>query len=156
MQFCNMEKLNFPDFDFSLKNKQNKPYIFDPVRKKWLILTPEEWVRQHCVQFLLKEKNIPLGLLQVEKKINVNGTEKRYDLVVYNYDQSIVLLIECKAPTVGLTQKAFDQMARYNQVLKSDYLMLTNGLQHFYCQMDYQNSKYVFLADLPILKKNQS
>jgi len=156
MQICKMEKLNFPIFDLPLKNKQNKPHIFDPVRKKWLVLTPEEWVRQHCIQFLLKEKKTPLGLLQVERKFNVNGAEKRYDLVVYKPDQSIALLVECKAPSVNLTQKAFDQMAIYNRVLKSDYLMLTNGLQHFYCQMDFENGQYLFLPDLPILKRNQT
>ncbi len=149
MQFCTMDQLNFPDFDFSLKSKENKPYILDPIRKKWLVLTPEEWVRQHCIQYLLKNKKVPLGLLQVEKKLVVNQTVKRYDIVVFNRDQSISLLVECKAPSVNLTQKAFDQIARYNTILKSDYLMLTNGLQHFFCQMDYKENQYFFLADLP-------
>jgi hypothetical protein len=77
MQFCIMEKLNFPEFDFSFKSKENKTFIFDPIRKKWLVLTPEEWVRQHCIQFLLKIKNIPFGFIQVEKKLNVNHTRKK-------------------------------------------------------------------------------
>jgi hypothetical protein len=149
MQFYIMEKLNFPVFDFSFKSKENKPYIFDPIRKKWVILYPEEWVRQHCIQYLLKIKKFPLGLIQVEKKLNVNHTEKRYDLVVFNRNQSIYLLVECKAPTVNLTQKAFDQIARYNTELKSDYLMLTNGLKHFFCQMDYKKEQFLFLTDLP-------
>lgn len=152
MQFCNMDKLNFPDFEFSFKSKENKPHIFDPIRKKWLVLNPEEWVRQHCIQYLLNFKNVPLGLIQVEKKININQTEKRYDLVVFNRNQSISLLVECKAPSVNLTQKSFDQIARYNSILKSDYLMLTNGLKHFFCRMDYTKGHYVFLTDLPNFK----
>lgn len=149
MQFCIMEKLNFPNFDFSFKSKENKTFIFDPIRKKWLVLTPEEWVRQHCIQFLLKIKNVPLGFIQVEKKLNINNTEKRYDLVVFKPDFSIAVLVECKAPTVNLTQKTFDQIARYNTVLKSDYLMLTNGLIHFFCKMDLKKGQYLFLPDLP-------
>lgn len=155
MQFCNMEKLNFPEFDFSFKSKENKSYIFDPIRKKWLVLTPEEWVRQHCIQFLLKIKNVPLGFIQVEKKLSLNNTEKRYDLVVFKPDQSISVLIECKAPTVKLTQKTFDQIARYNSVLKSDHLMLTNGLIHFFCKMDFKKGQYFFLADLPEYNSGQ-
>ena len=100
-----MEKLNFPKFDFMFKSKENKSYIFDPVRKKWLILTPEEWVRQHCIQFLLKIKKVPIGFIQVEKKISFNNLVKRYDLIVFKPDQSIYLLIECKSPYVKLTQK---------------------------------------------------
>ena len=150
-----MEKLNFPEFDFSFKSKENKSYIFDPIRKKWLVLTPEEWVRQHCIQFLLKIKNVPLGFIQVEKKLSLNNTEKRYDLVVFKPDQSISVLIECKAPTVKLTQKTFDQIARYNSVLKSDHLMLTNGLIHFFCKMDFKKGQYLFLDDLPEYNSGQ-
>jgi len=149
MQFCNMEKLNFPEFDFYFKSKENKRYIFDPVRKKWLVLTPEEWVRQHCIQFLLKIKNVPIGLIQIEKKLSVNNTEKRYDLVVFKPDQSIYVLIECKSPSVKLTQQTFDQISRYNSVLKSNYLMLTNGFTHFYCKIDYKKGQYLFMTDLP-------
>ncbi len=155
MQFCNMEKLNFPEFDFSFKSKENKSYIFDPIRKKWLVLTPEEWVRQHCIQFLLKIKNVPLGFIQIEKKLSLNNTQKRYDLVVFKPDQSISVLIECKAPTVKLTQKTFDQIARYNSVLKSDHLMLTNGLIHFFCKMDFKKGQYLFLDDLPEYNSGQ-
>ncbi len=155
MQFCIMEKLNFPKFDFSFKSKENKTFIFDPIRKKWLVLTPEEWVRQHCIQFLLKIKNIPFGFIQIEKKLNVNHTEKRYDLVVFKPDHSIDLLVECKAPSVDITQKTFDQIARYNSVLKSDYLMLTNGLNHFFCKMDFQKGVYIFLPDLPVYISNK-
>ena len=150
-----MEKLNFPEFDFSFKSKENKNFIFDPIRKKWLVLTPEEWVRQHCIQFLLKIKNVPLGFIQVEKKLNINNTEKRYDLVVFKPDMSIMVLIECKAPQVNLTQKTFDQIARYNTVLKSDYLVLTNGLIHFFYKMDFKKGQYLFLPDLPTYNSSE-
>ena len=150
MQFCKMIKLNFPDYQYSIKSKENKSYIFDPIRKKWLVLNPEEWVRQNCVQFLINEKKIPIGLLQVEKKIEVFNTVKRYDLVVFNTEKKISLLVECKSPSVKITQEAFDQIARYNTVIQSEYLMLTNGLNHFYYQMDFKEKKYIYLTDLPI------
>ena len=155
MQFCIMDKLNFEKFDFSFKNKENKTYILDPIRKKWLILTPEEWVRQHCIIFLSKIKNIPLAFIQVEKKLNLNGSNKRYDLVVFKPDLKIFLLVECKAPTKKISQNTFDQIARYNTVLKSDYLMLTNGLNHFFCKMDFEKQKYYFLTDLPVYNSNK-
>jgi hypothetical protein len=144
-----MIKLNFPDYQYSIKSKENKSYIFDPIRKKWLVLNPEEWVRQNCVQFLINEKKIPIGLLQVEKKIEVFNTVKRYDLVVFNTEKKISLLVECKSPSVKITQEAFDQIARYNTVIQSEYLMLTNGLDHFYYQMDFKEKKYIYLTDLP-------
>lgn len=152
MQFCTMIKLNFPDYQYSIKSKENKSYIFDPIRKKWLVLNPEEWVRQNCVQFLINEKKIPIGLLQVEKKIEVFNTVKRYDLVVFNTEKKISLLVECKSPSVKITQEAFDQIARYNTVIQSEYLMLTNGLNHFYYQMDFKEKKYIYLTDLPTYK----
>jgi hypothetical protein len=144
-----MIKLNFPDYQYSIKSKENKSYIFDPIRKKWLVLNPEEWVRQNCVQFLINEKKFPIGLLQVEKKIEVFNTVKRYDLVVFNTEKKISLLVECKSPSVKITQEAFDQIARYNTVIQSEYLMLTNGLDHFYYQMDFKKKKYIYLTDLP-------
>ena len=150
-----MDNLNFPKFEFSTKIKENKSYIFDPIRKKWLVLTSEEWVRQHCIQYFIKTKNVPLGLIQVEKKLSVNLNPKRYDIVVYNRNKTIAVLVECKAPSIQLNQKTFDQIALYNSVLKSEYLMLTNGLNHFFCQMDYKKGKYVFLPDLPVNKLSE-
>ena len=114
-----------------------------------MLLSPEEWVRQHCIHYLINFKDYPVGLIQVEKKLKVNRREKRYDLVGFNRDGSIALLVECKAPTVPITQKSFDQVAQYNFVLNSDFLMITNGLHHFYCQMDFREKKYLFLKDLP-------
>ncbi|SHG25093.1 Type I restriction enzyme R protein N terminus (HSDR_N) [Flavobacterium segetis] len=147
-----MQQLNFPNYQFRFKNSENKVAIFDQIRKKFIILTPEEWVRQHVIQFLLIDKNYPISLINVEKVLKVNGLRKRYDVVVYNPDGSIFILIECKAPEIKTSQSTFDQIARYNMSMKAHYLMVTNGLNHYFCQMDYENEKYQFLTDLPLYK----
>jgi hypothetical protein len=144
-----MQQLNFPTYSFRFKNSENKVSIFDSVRKKFILLTPEEWVRQHVVEFLLVEKKYPKSLINVEKIVKVNGMNKRYDAVVFNSDGSIFLLIECKAPEITIDQKTFDQIARYNLSLNAQYLMVTNGLNHYFCQMDFENEKYTFLKELP-------
>lgn len=147
-----MDKLNFPDYGFQFKSNENKSFVFDPIRKKWLTLTPEEWVRLHCVQFLIKEKNYPASLIALEKKITIYNTVKRFDIVVYQPDHTVSVLVECKAPSVAITQSSFDQIARYNLKLKSNYLMVTNGMFHYFCQMDYTNKKYLFIKSLPSYK----
>ncbi|NMH26304.1 type I restriction enzyme HsdR N-terminal domain-containing protein [Flavobacterium solisilvae] len=144
-----MQKLNFPAYTFRFKNSENKVAIFDVIRKKFIILTPEEWVRQHTVQFLLEEKKYPKSHINVEKLIKVNDTSKRYDIAVFKPNGELFLLIECKAPEVSISQDTFDQIARYNLKLKAEYLMVTNGLNHYFCQMDFENEKYVFLKELP-------
>lgn len=144
-----MQKLNFYSYSFRFKNSENKVSIFDEIRKKFIILTPEEWVRQHVVQFLLEEKNYPKSHINVEKVLKVNGLRKRYDVVVYKPDGSIYILIECKAPEIKIAQATFDQIARYNMTMDAQFLMVTNGLEHYFCQMDFENEKYQFLADLP-------
>ena len=144
-----MQKLNFPTYSFRFKNSENKVSIFDEIRKKFILLTPEEWVRQHVVQFLLQDKKYPKSYINVEKLIKINDLSKRYDGVVFQPNGDIFLLIECKAPEVPISQQTFDQIARYNLVLKAKYLMVTNGLNHYFCQMDFENEKYVFLRELP-------
>ncbi|SDW52770.1 type I restriction enzyme HsdR N-terminal domain-containing protein [Flavobacterium degerlachei] len=144
-----MQKLNFYSYSFRFKNSENKVSIFDEIRKKFIILTPEEWVRQHVVKFLLEEKNYPKSHINVEKVLKVNGLRKRYDVVVYNPDGSIFILVECKAPEIKIAQATFDQIARYNMTLDAQFLMVTNGLDHYFCQMDFENEKYQFLANLP-------
>jgi hypothetical protein len=134
---------------FRFKNSENKVSIFDDIRKKFILLTPEEWVRQHTVQFLLQDKKYPKSHLNVEKLIKVNSLHKRYDIVVFQPNGTIFLLIECKAPEVKITQNTFDQIARYNLKLNAKYLMVTNGLNHYFCQMDFKNEQYVFLKELP-------
>ena len=147
-----MQKLHFPSYSFRFKNSENKVAIFDEIRKKFIILTPEEWVRQHVIQFLMVEKKYPKSLINVEKVLNVNGLQKRYDVVVFNSDGSIFVLVECKSPEVKTSQATFDQIARYNMTLKAEYLMVTNGLNHYYCQIDLSNEKYAFLTELPNYK----
>lgn len=144
-----MNQLNFKPYEFRFKTANDKCFIFDDIRKKFVVLQPEEWVRQHVVQFLIQEKNYPKSLINIEKELTINGLSKRYDIVVFLPSGDIFLVVECKAPSVKITQTTFDQIAQYNLVLKSHNLMITNGLNHYYCQMDYQNNRYVFLKNLP-------
>ncbi|RTY94969.1 type I restriction enzyme HsdR N-terminal domain-containing protein [Flavobacterium sp. GT3R68] len=144
-----MQKLNFPSYPFRFKNSENKVAIFDEIRKKFVILTPEEWVRQHVIQFLLLEKNYPKSHINVEKLLKINDLKKRYDVVVFNPDGTIFILVECKAPEIKISQGTFDQIARYNMTLNAQYLMVTNGHNHYFCQMDYKQELYQFLQELP-------
>lgn len=145
-----MQELNFPAYTFRLKNSENKPFIFDEIRKKFIRLTPEEWVRQHTVKHLIDKYNYPISLINVEKELTLHQVKKRYDAVVFNKDGSIHLIVECKAPQIRITQETFDQIARYNLSLQASYLFVTNGLQHYYCQLDYEAEKYHFLKDIPL------
>ncbi len=144
-----MRQLNFSKFDFRFKNTEKGIQIFDIIRKKFVMLQPEEWVRQHTVHFLITTKGYPKSLINLEKQLHVNGIAKRYDLLVFNPDGSILLLVECKAPEIQVDQKTFDQIAIYNKRLNATYLMVTNGLQHYYCQMDHKAEKYTFLKEIP-------
>lgn len=114
-----------------------------------MVLTPEEWVRQHVVHYLHVDKQYPLSLINVEKQIILNGLKKRYDIVVFNSDGSIHILVECKAPHIRITQETFDQIARYNFNLNATHLMVTNGLAHYSCQMLFDEEKYRFLKEIP-------
>ena len=144
-----MQELNFSSYAFRLKSSENKTLIFDIIRKKYVVLTPEEWVRQHVLRFLLEEKNYPASLIAVERQLKIHTRTKRTDIVVYNTQGTPEVLIECKAPSVKITQDAFDQIARYNLTANASYLMVTNGLSHFFCQIDAENETYVFLKDIP-------
>jgi hypothetical protein len=144
-----MQTLSFPSYAFRFKSSENKRLIFDPIRKKYVQLQPEEWVRQHCLQFILQDKGYPASLTNVEKKIKVGQTTKRYDIIVYKSNGQVALVVECKAPSVSISQNAFDQIARYNLTLKADFLMVTNGLDHYFCQMDHEQERYIFLNDIP-------
>lgn len=144
-----MHKLNFPSYQFRFKNSENKVLIFDVIRKKFVVLQPEEWVRQNCVHFLIEDKNYPKSLINVEKELKVNGLKKRYDIVVFKPSGHIQTVVECKAPNINIDQNVFDQIARYNLELKADILMVTNGLNHYYCEMDFENERYLFLKDIP-------
>ncbi|MGC1515662.1 MAG: type I restriction enzyme HsdR N-terminal domain-containing protein [Maribacter sp.] len=144
-----MQPLNFPSYTFRVKNRQNRTLIFDGIRKKFVVLSPEEWVRQHVVQFLITEKQYPASHINVEKQIEVNGLKKRYDIVVFKSKGQLHLLVECKAPEIKITQGTFDQIAQYNFKLNADYLMVTNGHSHFYCQTDAVEEKYHFMRQIP-------
>ncbi|CAL2084942.1 type I restriction enzyme HsdR N-terminal domain-containing protein [Tenacibaculum sp. 190524A02b] len=145
-----MQKLNLPTYDFRLKSNENKTLIFDSLRKKYVVLTPEEWVRQHFVHFLLEEKKYPVSLIAIEKQLIINNLKKRTDIVIFGKDGLPNIIVECKAPHIKITQNTFDQIARYNLKLQANFLVVTNGLQHFYCMLDTKNESYVFLRDIPI------
>jgi len=145
----NLPKLNFPKYHFRFKNMENNMAIFDKIRKKFVIIQPEEWVRQHCVNYLIEDKGFPISLINVEKEIKVAGLKKRYDIVCFNPNGKVFLNVECKAYSIKITQDTFDQIARYNMALDSEYLMVTNGLNHYYCKLDKHNCTYQFLEELP-------
>jgi len=112
-------------------------------------LHPEEWVRQHTLKYLMETKGYPSSLINVEKEIKLKNTRKRYDIVVFNSDGSIFIVIECKSYSISIGQDVFDQIARYNLELQASFLMVTNGLSHYYCTLDYKQNKYHFLRELP-------
>jgi len=144
-----LPKLCFPSSSFKLKEEGDKMYIFDLSRRKYVLLTPEEWVRQNCLHFLCKHKNFPMSMLSVEKSFKLNNLVLRYDIVAYSKKAKPVLLVECKAPEVKITQQTFDQIAIYNLELKVPYLLVTNGIELFCCSVDFDNSRFVFLSEMP-------
>ena len=147
-----MQKLNLPSYTFKLKSNKNKTLIFDNLRKKHMVLTPEEWVRQHFVQFLIEEKKYPVSLIAIEKQLVINNLKKRTDIVIFSSDGTPNIIVECKAPKIKIGQDTFDQIARYNLKLDANYLIVTNGLQHYFCKLDKENETYVFLKDIPNYK----
>ena len=149
MQKYKMLPLNLPPCLLKISNDAGKYSVFDVLRKKYIALTPEEWVRQHFVHYLIEHKGFPQALLANEVQIRLNATKKRCDTVLYRRDLSARLIVEYKAPSVEITQAVFDQITRYNMVLKVDYLIVTNGLQHYCCQIDYTRQAYCFLPEIP-------
>ena len=144
-----MQKLNLPEYSFKIKLEKGKPIIFDPLRKKTVRLTPEEWVRQNFVQFLIQEKKYSASLIAVEALVKVNSNPQRADLIVFDRQGNPVLVAEFKAPEVKITQQTFDQIARYNMELKVNYLIVSNGLEHFCCRINFAERNYTFLPDIP-------
>ena len=144
-----MTNLNLPKYSFRIKNKENKLYIFDKIRKKDLLLTEEEWVRQNFVSYLHEDKKYPLSLIALEKQCKVNDLVKRTDILVFDKTGSPYIIVECKAPQIAISQDTFDQIARYNMKLNATYLIVTNGLQHYFCQMDHVARQYQFLKEIP-------
>ena len=144
-----MIRLNFPEYKFQVLEKEGKLTIFDPARKKYVALTPEEWVRQHVIQYLHREKQVPLSLIGVETEIRLYKTRKRFDVAVFDRNGLPQLIVECKSPSVSVSQQVLDQVVRYNMSLKVSFLMLTNGIQHIYCHVDKQANTIRMIEDLP-------
>lgn len=144
-----MQQLNFPLFEFKFRTNKTRKEIFDPVRHKFVTLTPEEWVRQHLISYLILTKGFPVPMISVEKQLMLNKLPKRFDLVVFGRNASPLLLAECKAPGVEITEKTFDQAARYNMLLQAEYFMITNGIEHYTCRIDYELKKYIFIEEMP-------
>ena len=148
-----MISLNLPSFDIKIRSEGNRAVVLDPLRRRWVALTPEEWVRQHFVNLLVSEKHYPATLVANEVQLSVGEKVMRADTVVYDRTLRPRMIVEYKAPTVALTQKVFDQISAYNLLLHVDYLLISNGLQHFCCRMDYEHHSYIFLPDIPDYEK---
>lgn len=145
-----MQSLNFPPLELKIRLHDGREEIFDPIRKKFVTLIPEEWVRQHVLAYLLLEKGVPLSLLSVEKTFKINGLTRRFDVVVFGRNAKPVMLIECKAPGIKISEHTFDQAARYNLSLKAGLFLITNGIEHYCCRIDFDNRLYVFLNEIPV------
>lgn len=143
-----MLNLALPAFDYKIRKQNGTPMIFDVIRKKYVVLTPEEWVRQHLLHYLMEVKHYPPALIAVEKEISLYGLRQRFDVVCYNRQSEPYLIVECKAPAVVLSRKVFDQVFRYNLVLAAPYIAVTNGINH-YCGYLSENKTFSFLADFP-------
>ena len=144
-----MYRLNLPPYPIKITEKGEKQQIFDFLRRKYVTLTPEEWVRQHFTHYLIAHKGYPKGLMGNEVELHVGEKRLRCDTILYNKQNQPQMIIEYKAPTIQIQQKTFDQISVYNLLLHVDYLIVSNGLEHYCCKMDYDNQKYLFLQDIP-------
>jgi len=143
------DNLNLPPFEPKISEQAGKITIWDPIRKIWTALTPEENVRQAFLSYLVNHKGYPASHIANEQSIELNGMSRRCDSVIYDKSGTHKVIVEYKAPTVTISQKVFDQIARYNLVLHVDYLIVSNGLKHYCVKMEYPTGKYVFLRDIP-------
>ncbi|MGM0650358.1 MAG: type I restriction enzyme HsdR N-terminal domain-containing protein [Bacteroidota bacterium] len=148
-----MQTLNLPYFDFRIEKRGDKTIIFDELRKKWLVCTPEEWVRQNLIKFFIHYKKVPAGFIALEKEIKVHGLQKRYDAMIHDKNGYPIMLVECKAPEIKISQAAFEQIAGYNIKFKVPYLFVSNGLTHYVCHLDTNKDELLFLDDLPQYSK---
>lgn len=144
-----MLELNLPPFDKKITKKDDKAFILDVIRRQYVALTPEEWVRQHFVHFLIEHKGYPQSLMGNEVQLKLNGMSRRCDTVVYDRALRPRVIIEYKAPSVSITQKVFEQICRYNMVLQVDYLIVSNGMAHYCCKVGYATRSYTFVEDIP-------
>jgi hypothetical protein len=144
-----MQELNIPTYPIKIRKSGHKTEVFDNIRKKYVVLTPEEEVRQRFILYLIHEKNYPATLISVEKGLKVNGMFKRFDAVVSDRKGNPAVLIEFKSPKVSITQKVFDQISNYNLLLKVEYLIVSNGLKHYCCRINHKSGLFTFLKDIP-------
>ncbi len=149
MNVMPLATLNLPPYEFRIREEGDSTQIFDEVRKKWLVLTPEEWVRQNLVMYLHHYLQYPLSLLEIEKGLRLNGQVQRADLVVSTKEGAPIMLIECKAPEIKVDQSVLDQVARYNITYKVPYLVVSNGVRHFCCHVDLKTKQWKFLQSIP-------
>lgn len=144
-----MYRLNLPPYATKIRQTAGRSMIFDDLRRKYVALTPEEWVRQHFVHYLTEHLGYPASMMANEVELAVGQKRLRCDSVLYGMQAEPRMIIEYKAPTIALTQKVFDQISVYNMLLHVDYLMVSNGMQHYCCKMDYEHQKYLFLKEIP-------
>ncbi len=147
-----MQELNLPKYPIKLKEEKGTKYIFDSIRKKYLVLQPEEWVRQNFIQYLINDKSFSASLIAIEKGLQLNELKKRADIVIYDNQANPIVLVECKAPKVKINQEVFEQVARYNVVFKVPYLVVTNGMEHYCAKVDFKENGFEFLRELPDYK----
>jgi len=143
------KKLAYPSYNFNIKSENNITYIFDEIRKKWLVLTPEEWVRQHIVFYLVDQKGYPASLIGIEKTVVINTRKKRFDIVCFNNRAEPILIIECKAPEIVLQRTTIEQVNRYNEVIGAAIMMITNGMETFLMKKNSSNNVISYLNDIP-------
>lgn len=145
-----MQALSLPKAQLKITRKSDELYVWCVARKKTLLLTPEEWVRQHVIHYLVNDLKVPLGLIASEVSLSINKLSRRCDLIVFSKESQPLLLIECKAVDVPLTENVFQQIAQYNFKLNVDYLMMTNGVHHVFCKIDRANNRLIYLEKLPL------
>jgi hypothetical protein len=145
-----LKELNLPQYSFKISGKEGAEMILDPIRRKYVKLTPEEWVRQNFIQYLINEGKYPSGLLGIEVFFRLNKLKRRIDILVHNRKGQPVMIVECKAPDVKIDEAVFEQIATYNFKYKLPYLIVTNGLHHYACKFDHENMKFEYLLVIPV------
>lgn len=144
-----MQSLNLPTYSFKIKSEDNRKYIFDEIRRKYLLLTPEEWVRQNFIKYLVEEKKYPQQLISIEMEFKIIKLIKRCDIVVFNKTGIPNLIVECKSPSITINQDIFDQISDYNRHFNVDYLIVTNGIKHYCCRFDKRTGSFSFTEEIP-------
>ncbi|MDD4848870.1 MAG: type I restriction enzyme HsdR N-terminal domain-containing protein [Bacteroidales bacterium] len=145
--------LHFPTYNFTIRTTEIGDEIFDIVRKKYVSLTPEEWVRQHLIRFLIQERAVPMGRIKIEKILKIQTLNRRADVVVYDDYAKPLLIVECKAPQVKINQNVFNQISCYNKALNVNHLIVTNGIDHYYCTINHETRQIQFESDIPMYQE---